>query len=109
MARLAERLAENAAGDFFVDSSCIDCETCREIAPAVFARDDGAGQSVVRAQPANAHDERRALMALVACPTASIGAARGHDARGAAGAFPEEIADGVCYCGYAAESSFGAS
>jgi glyoxylase-like metal-dependent hydrolase (beta-lactamase superfamily II) len=63
----------------------------------------------VRAQPASAHDERRALMALVACPTASIGAARGHDARAAAGAFPEEIADGVCYCGYAAESSFGAS
>jgi glyoxylase-like metal-dependent hydrolase (beta-lactamase superfamily II)/ferredoxin len=109
MARLAERLAENADGDLYVDRSCIDCETCRQIAPAVFGRDDAAGQSIVRAQPANAADERRALMALVACPTASIGSAGKRDLGEAARAFPEEIADGVYYCGYASEWSYGAS
>src|SRR5215471_6279783 len=109
MARAAERLSENAEGDFFVDRSCIDCETCRQLAPRVFRRDDRAGQSVVAAQPVSADDERLALMALVACPTASIGSLAKRDPRAAAHAFPEEIADGVYYCGYAAASSYGAS
>jgi glyoxylase-like metal-dependent hydrolase (beta-lactamase superfamily II)/ferredoxin len=109
MARLALRLAVNAPGDLYVDTSCIDCETCRQLAPDVFGRDDDAGQSVVRAQPATAAEERRALMALVACPTASIGSASKKDPTDAARAFPEEIEDGVYYCGYAAESSYGAS
>jgi glyoxylase-like metal-dependent hydrolase (beta-lactamase superfamily II)/ferredoxin len=109
MARLAERLAQNAAGDLYVDASCIDCETCREIAPAVFGRDQRAGQSVVCTQPSTVADERRAMMALVACPTASIGSASKRDPGDAAFAFPEEIEDGVYACGYAAESSYGAS
>jgi glyoxylase-like metal-dependent hydrolase (beta-lactamase superfamily II)/ferredoxin len=109
MARIDERLAGNAAGDLYVDSSCIDCETCRELAPSVFGRDDAQGMSVVRAQPATPADERRALMALVACPTASIGDVHKRSVAEAARAFPEEIADGVYYCGYAAESSYGAS
>jgi len=109
MARAAERLSENADGDFFVDRSCIDCETCRQLAPAIFRRHAGAAQSVVGAQPVTAADRHRALMALVACPTASIGSLQKHDPRAAARAFPEEIADGILYCGYASASSYGAS
>lgn len=109
MARLARRLPENAAGDLYVDDTCIDCETCRQIAPAVFARDRCAGQSVVSEQPASPADERRALMAMVACPTASIGSASKRDPTDAARAFPEEIAGGVHACGYASASSYGAS
>jgi ferredoxin len=37
MATLAERYPDNAAGDFYVDRTCIDCDACRRIAPAVFA------------------------------------------------------------------------
>jgi hypothetical protein len=51
MANPKLRLRENAAGSFFVDSSCIDCDTCRQLAPAVF-RDHG-GQSSVFHQPQN--------------------------------------------------------
>jgi glyoxylase-like metal-dependent hydrolase (beta-lactamase superfamily II)/ferredoxin len=109
MARLAERLVENAEGDFYVDRSCIDCETCRQIAPAVFARHAGAGQSIVSAQPRGEPALVRALMAQVACPTASIGSRERHDARRAAHAFPEPVDGDVYYCGYAAESSYGAS
>ena len=29
MAKQRYRLATNAPGDFFVDASCIDCDTCR--------------------------------------------------------------------------------
>jgi glyoxylase-like metal-dependent hydrolase (beta-lactamase superfamily II)/ferredoxin len=106
MARLAERIADNVAGDFYVDRSCIDCDLCRQLAPDVFVRSDRAGQSYVAHQPADPH---RALMALVTCPTSSIGMTRKLDARAAARALPEWIADDVAFCGWAAESSYGAS
>lgn len=47
-------------------------------------------------------------MALVACPTASIGSAAHRDAKPGVEAFPEHIVDGVYFCGFTAESSFGA-
>ncbi len=109
MAKLSERLPENVSGEFYVDRSCIDCDTCRQIAPGVFGRSAASEQSFVRRQPAPGEDEQRALMALVACPTASIGSVSKLDASRAAGAFPELIAGEVYYCGFAAEASFGAS
>ncbi len=109
MARIAERLRENVPGDYFVDTSCIDCDTCRRIAPEVYGRFNAVGQSIVVRQPETAALRRRAAMALVACPTASIGTASKADVAAAASAFPERIASDVYYCGYASESSFGAS
>lgn len=116
MARRDDAIAENAPGALFVDSSCIDCDLCRQIAPAVFARTSSgrhAGQSYVARQPAGDADRHRALMALVTCPTSSIGAARGLDTRAAAAAFPDPVdADalpGVSFCGYASAASYGAA
>jgi glyoxylase-like metal-dependent hydrolase (beta-lactamase superfamily II)/ferredoxin len=106
MARLELRLSENVPGEFFVDASCIDCDACRQIAPLTF-RDHG-GQSSVYRQPLTAADRRRALMALVACPTASIGTAPRANARKGVEAFPDPIDDDVFFCGFTAESSFGA-
>src|SRR5882757_6890636 len=37
MANPKKRVPENIPGDFFVDSTCIDCDACRQIAPSVFA------------------------------------------------------------------------
>lgn len=108
MARIEERLPENAEGDFYVDASCIDCATCRLVAPTVFGSLD-RDLSYVRRQPTTDEERTRAQMALVACPTASIGTVRRADASAAARAFPERLDDEVYYCGYAAESSFGAS
>jgi glyoxylase-like metal-dependent hydrolase (beta-lactamase superfamily II)/ferredoxin len=108
VARVAQRLVENAPGAFFIDDSCIDCDACRQIAPATFVRSPSRGQSIVAAQPAQA-DEARALQALVACPTASIGTSPKGDARAAAAAFPECIAGDVYYCGYHSAASYGAS
>jgi glyoxylase-like metal-dependent hydrolase (beta-lactamase superfamily II) len=48
-------------------------------------------------------------MALVACPTASIGTLHKLDVKPGVQAFPELIEEDVYYCGYTAESSFGAS
>jgi glyoxylase-like metal-dependent hydrolase (beta-lactamase superfamily II)/ferredoxin len=106
MAQIANRLEQNVEGEFYVDASCIDCDACRQIAPGVF-RDHG-GQSSVGRQPRNPSELRRALMALVACPTASIGTVSRHSAREGVGAFPDPVVDNVYFCGYTSESSFGA-
>ncbi len=109
MARLAHRLDENASGAFFVDDSCIDCGACREIAPAVFGRSHRRGQSLVVAQPEGPETEHRALMAQVACPTASIGTSPKRPLGAALEAFPERLEEDVFYCGWHSEASYGAS
>lgn len=106
MANPARRLAENVPGDFYVDSTCIDCDACRQIAPTVF-RDHGDQSSVFR-QPATDEEARRALMSLVACPTSSIGTSRKYKARVGVEAFPERIDENIYFCGFTSESSFGA-
>jgi glyoxylase-like metal-dependent hydrolase (beta-lactamase superfamily II)/ferredoxin len=106
MAQIEKRLAENVQGDFYVDSTCIDCDACRQIAPASF-RDHG-GQSSVYRQPQNPGEQHRAFMALVACPTASIGTVSRRSARQGVEAFPVHVVDDVYFCGFTSEASFGA-
>jgi glyoxylase-like metal-dependent hydrolase (beta-lactamase superfamily II)/ferredoxin len=105
MANLQHRLPENVPGDFFVDSTCIDCDTCSQLAPNIF-RDHGDQCSVYH-QPETTEETKLALMALVACPTGSIGASKKHDAHLGIDAFPMALADGVYFCGFTSESSFG--
>lgn len=106
MANIQQRLPENISGDFFVDSSCIDCDTCTQLAPEIF-RDHGEQCSVYH-QPETEAETRSALMALVACPTGSIGTTQRHDAHIGIDAFPSPVADNVYFCGFTSESSFGA-
>lgn len=106
MAQIALKLPNNIAGDFFVDSSCIDCDACRQIAPTVF-RGDG-DQSVVFHQPANDAERLAAQKALISCPTASIGTIEKHDMRDALASLPDLVDGDVYRCGYTSESSFGA-
>ncbi|HWS99081.1 MAG TPA: MBL fold metallo-hydrolase [Pyrinomonadaceae bacterium] len=106
MAKPARRLPQNVAGDFYVDSTCIDCDACRQIAPTIF-RDHGDQSSVYR-QPETEEETRLALMSLVACPTSSIGTTRRYDARSGVDAFPAHVADNVYFCGFTSEASFGA-
>jgi glyoxylase-like metal-dependent hydrolase (beta-lactamase superfamily II)/ferredoxin len=106
MAQPALRIAENVPGDFYVDSTCIDCDACRQIAPAVFH--DIGNQSAVHHQPQTDDELLDAQKALIACPTASIGSATRHDMSRALAAYPELIEDDVYRCGYTSESSFGA-
>jgi glyoxylase-like metal-dependent hydrolase (beta-lactamase superfamily II)/ferredoxin len=107
MADPRRRLSTNAAGDFFVDESCIDCDACRWIAAATF--DEADGRSRVHRQPATSEEVRRAELALIACPTASIGVTQHHDLAAAARAFPVPVDADVLHCGFHAESSFGAA
>ncbi|PYQ14702.1 MAG: MBL fold metallo-hydrolase [Acidobacteria bacterium] len=110
MARVAERLPENVPGSFFVDSSCIDCGACRVVDPDHF-RAGPRSLSIVHRQPRTEAERVRALMALVACPTSSIGTEPKQDAAPGVAAFPERLdAEGeVYFCGFTAERSFGAT
>ena len=105
MANPAKRVRENVPGDFFVDTTCIDCDTCRQIAPEVFA--EGRDTAYVHAQPGGITDRRNALRALLACPTGSIGDRADDDRKSVMTDFPLLVEAPVYYCGFNSPKSFG--
>ncbi|MBD2002517.1 MULTISPECIES: MBL fold metallo-hydrolase [Cyanophyceae] len=108
MAHLTQSRPQNVNGDFYVDSTCIDCDTCRWMVPEVFSRIDE--QSAVYHQPENEAERLRSLQALLACPTASIGTIeKPKDIKEAQQSFPILVAENVYHCGYHSEDSYGAA
>ena len=105
MADVRKQVPENVAGDFFVDSTCIDCDACRQIAPAVFG--EAAETSFVKAQPRTTNDRRDTVHALISCPTGSIGCQADDDVKGAMSDFPLLLEEPVYYCGFNSPKSYG--
>lgn len=64
---------ENVPGKYYVDSTCIDCDMCRNIAPATFTRHDEGGYSYVFKQPETPEEIAQAEEARISCPTETIG------------------------------------
>src|ERR1700722_5216655 len=93
MANLKKRVPENVPGDFFVDSTCIDCDACRQIAPSTFG--EATETSFVKFQPRSSDERRQALQALLACPTGSIGCLGADDPKAAMNDFPLVIEEPV--------------
>jgi glyoxylase-like metal-dependent hydrolase (beta-lactamase superfamily II)/ferredoxin len=105
MADRRNAVRENVEGSFFVDTTCIDCDTCRQLAPDTFGE---TGEfSFVKAQPGEPCRERAALHALVACPTGSIGTSGKNGVAAAVRDFPLPHGSGVSYCGFNSPKSFG--
>ena len=73
MADKANKWESNVAGKFYVDQQCIDCDLCRETAPAFFARSDEGGYSYVQKQPETDADTALCMEALEGCPVEAIG------------------------------------
>ena len=73
MADIANRYADNVPGNFYVDNQCIDCDLCRETAPANFTRNDDGGYSFVFKQPATPEEIALCEEAFNACPVEAIG------------------------------------
>ncbi|MDX2100368.1 MAG: MBL fold metallo-hydrolase [Leptolyngbyaceae cyanobacterium bins.59] len=108
MAHLTHRRPENVEGDIYVDTSCIDCDTCRWMVPEVFC--EVGDQSAVYHQPTREEERVRALQALLACPTGSIGTVhKPTDIQAVQQTFPIPVAETVYHCGYHAENSYGAA
>jgi ferredoxin len=73
MADREDRNPENTPGKFYVDSQCIDCDLCRETAPANFTRADDEGYSYVYKQPATDDEHAQCVEAMEGCPVEAIG------------------------------------
>jgi glyoxylase-like metal-dependent hydrolase (beta-lactamase superfamily II)/ferredoxin len=109
MADPKKRLDSNVFGNFFVDATCINCDTCRQLAPTSFAE---VGEfSSVTAQPDDDQRLHQAYQALLACPVGSIGTERSDKVRlqAAMSSFPMPLEGGVFYCGFNSGKSFGAN
>jgi ferredoxin len=68
-----DKLPENVAGKFYVDSQCIDCDVCRDTSPANFRRNDENGYSYVYKQPETPEEFELCREAFNACPVEAIG------------------------------------
>jgi len=73
MADVVNTYPENAAGKFYVDEQCIDCDLCRETAPANSKRNDDGGHSYVYKQPESPEEEALCKEAMEGCPVEAIG------------------------------------
>ena len=107
MADIRKKLNGNAEGLFFVDDTCIDCDTCRQLAPEVFT--DLGNYSIIYKQPSNASEIRTSTQSLLACPTGSIGTTEKIDTHSVMDDFPLLIDENIYYNGFTSKHSFGAS
>src|SRR3954447_16801366 len=73
MADAANKYPENAPGTFYVDEQCIDCDLCRETAPANYKRNDDGGHSYVYKQAESPEEEALCKEAMEGCPVEAIG------------------------------------
>lgn len=104
---MSKRLETNVEGCFFVNSACIGCTICWQLAPNVFAEVNRL--SAVIHQPELSEDKRKAFQALLACPTAAIGSREKDGIAQAINDFPLLIAENVYYCGFSSARSYGGS
>ena len=69
---MVKKTGQNAQGRFYVDTHCINCSLCPEIAPDIFETNHDQGIEYVKKQPEN--ETERALMAeaIHLCPASAI-------------------------------------
>lgn len=73
MASAADKYKDNASGKFYTDTQCIDCDLCRQTAPAFFDRNADGGYSFVVKQPVTEEEIALCQQALEECPVEAIG------------------------------------
>jgi len=107
MADERKAVPQNVPGEFFVDTTCINCDTCRQLARSNF-QDAGEYSSVFQ-QPDSEEQRRQSTRALLCCPTGSIGTRGTNLSQKVMQDFPQELAPTVFYCGFNSPKSFGAN
>lgn len=106
MANLKNALPDNAAGNYFVDSSCINCSVSRHYAPDIFG--DNGKHACIKRQPRNTDEKLAVQQALLACPVASIGMREKRDLTKARQSFPIRMAEHIYLNGFNHRKSYGA-
>ncbi|GJT69250.1 metallo-beta-lactamase family protein [Tanacetum coccineum] len=103
-----QRRPENVAGEFFVDHTCIDCDTCRWMAPEVFTRVND--MSAVSKQPSSEKERLKALQFQRHYFSTEKPA---RDILEVQKTFPLPVdvdrIPGVYHCGYHSDKSYGAA
>lgn len=72
MADKNAKAAKNVDGKYYVDTHCISCGQCIDIAGNFFAEDE-AGGVYVKAQPGSDEDMALCDQAVANCPVEAIG------------------------------------
>ena len=70
MANILKRVSDNVTGDFFVDATCINCDTCRQIAPATF--EEAPDYAYVYRQPRDKSEWRLAIKGMREVATGAV-------------------------------------
>jgi len=73
MADSNDKVKDNVAGAWYVDSNCIDCDLCRTTAPDNFKQNPDEGFSFVYKQPATEDEAKLCKEAMEECPVEAIG------------------------------------
>jgi len=69
---MVKKIPQNAEGRFYVDTHCINCSLCPEIAPDIFATNHDLGVEYVKKQPENATEHKLMAEAINLCPANAI-------------------------------------
>ncbi len=70
MANASKKHPQNAAGPWFVDHTCISCDTCTDISPEIFGRDVNRKAFVREHRPEEAS---LFVFAKESCPVEAVG------------------------------------
>lgn len=73
MADKNAKVTKNVAGKYYVDTNCISCGQCKDIAPEFFTEDSENGYMYVQKQPSDAAGVALCEQALANCPVEAIG------------------------------------
>jgi len=69
---MAYKISQNLIGRFYVDSNCINCLLCSEIAPENFMANHHKGYVYIYRQPENDREKTRIQEAMILCPSSAI-------------------------------------
>lgn len=69
---MVKKIKQNVEGRFYVNTHCINCSLCPEIAPDIFATNHDLGHEYVQKQPQNAAEHRLMAEAINLCPANAI-------------------------------------
>ncbi len=74
MADKTQKYEDNVPGAYYVDTECILCSLCVDLAPNNFRESEDGDHDVVYKQPENEDEVEQCAEAMAQCPVDAIGA-----------------------------------